>query len=295
MLCKVVLGMTNEVDQVRRIDVSKIAVSAANVRGYNPDRDPHLQELADSIDKWGLLQPVALRGEFQPDAPRYELLIGQRRLAAHKLLGRDKIRAIFAGEMDDTEATIRSLTENLVRTELTRGQVQRAVAKLYDTYGSDRLVAEKTGLHIGTVRDNLNVREYVDKSPRLQQMLDAPGQKVTMQDAKRALKAAKYDIGVAEELLDKVKEQGLNPTQQARMVDLAEKRGAIGPEEVDELVAEARVPRYEQVLMVPLSDGAREALRRAAHEQQISDQELAVQIIEDWLNAQDLSAGEGLS
>ncbi|MCE5237462.1 ParB/RepB/Spo0J family partition protein [bacterium] len=273
---------------IHDIPVDKVRVSPQNVRPHVAEDDPDLQELAASIDKWGLLEPIVLRGEYDPNAQTYELLVGQRRWMAHRFLPTKKtIEAIFAGEMDDTEALIRSLTENLVRTDLTRGQIMDAVGKLYDQFKSDRKVAERTGLHITTVRKCLNVRKYVDGSERLSHMLHDRAQGVTLDDVSRALKAAKYDMDIAVNLLEKVKHEGLNPTQQSRLVALALDLDELNPDKVDQLVSQAQVPTYQKVLMVSLGDDARGALAQAAFDFGMSDEDLAVQVIEDWLKAEE--------
>ncbi len=93
-------------DEIHEIRVSDIQVSSENVRHEKTDIE--LDDLANSIKKHGLLQPVVLRGRFE-DGPPYELIVGQRRFKAHQKLGKPEIRAVFAGAMNDTQAMVRSL------------------------------------------------------------------------------------------------------------------------------------------------------------------------------------------
>ena len=65
-------------EQIHTIKIADIRVSDDNVRHADPFKD--LDELAASIKRHGLHQPVVLRGK--PGDPPYELIIGQRRLLA---------------------------------------------------------------------------------------------------------------------------------------------------------------------------------------------------------------------
>ena len=82
--------------EIYDIPLRQIHVSNDNVRHHDPTKD--LQELADSIKRHGLLQPVVLKGDY--GEPPYELIGGQRRfLAYQKILKWPKIRAVFAGPL----------------------------------------------------------------------------------------------------------------------------------------------------------------------------------------------------
>jgi len=73
-----------------------------------------LDELADSIAEFGVLQPVVVR---KAGRNRYELIMGERRLRASKLAGRTTIPAIIRGT-DDTSLLRDALLENLHRANL---------------------------------------------------------------------------------------------------------------------------------------------------------------------------------
>ena len=73
-----------------------------------------LQELADSIRENGLIQPVTVR--IVGDGS-YQLIAGERRFRACKLLGWESIEAKVA-EMDDQQAALAGLIENLQREDL---------------------------------------------------------------------------------------------------------------------------------------------------------------------------------
>ncbi|MBQ9300149.1 MAG: ParB/RepB/Spo0J family partition protein, partial [Clostridia bacterium] len=72
-----------------------------------------LMELAASIRQNGLLQPVTVR----PLASGYELIMGERRFRACKLLGHTHIEA-FILPADDAESALLALVENVQRQNL---------------------------------------------------------------------------------------------------------------------------------------------------------------------------------
>lgn len=92
--------------------------------------DPALIELAASIRRHGLLQPILVRRN--PQAGRYALICGARRLAACRLAGLTHVDAIVLS-VDDAEATCCFMEEHLTRREpgfLDEAQaVQRAGAQ----------------------------------------------------------------------------------------------------------------------------------------------------------------------
>jgi len=73
-----------------------------------------LKELSKSIEKNGLIQPIIVR----KGKKKFELVAGERRLKACKLVGIDKIPAIVS-DFDDRKAFESGLIENLQREDLT--------------------------------------------------------------------------------------------------------------------------------------------------------------------------------
>ena len=98
--------------RVARIELSRIAPSP-----YQPRQcidDASIQELAESIDRFGLLTPLLVR---RCSVGAYELIAGERRLRALKLLGRTHADAIVLSAYDRDCALI-GLIENLEREDL---------------------------------------------------------------------------------------------------------------------------------------------------------------------------------
>ncbi len=135
---------------IYEIPLGEIQVSDDNVRHHDPTKD--LDELAASIKRHGLLQPVVLNGVY--GKPPYELITGQRRFLAHEqILKWPTIRAVFTGNLSESESVVRSLVENLQRVQLGYEDTSKAVTYLYKEYsGDERRVHKETGLSLRKVR-----------------------------------------------------------------------------------------------------------------------------------------------
>lgn len=72
-----------------------------------------LQELADSIQQLGILQPLTVRS----DGSQWELIAGERRLRAAKLAGLTQVPCIVV-EADEERSSVLALVENIQRRDL---------------------------------------------------------------------------------------------------------------------------------------------------------------------------------
>jgi ParB/RepB/Spo0J family partition protein len=129
--------------------------------------DPEkVRELAESIREKGLLQPVILR----PCNGRFEMVAGDRRYLAHKLLNLKEIKAIVM-ELDDRETVEIRGIENLQRENLTPSEEAGVYLLLRDEGGLNaNQIAKKTGRSRATIDRYLKfaqcpeyVRKAVDK------------------------------------------------------------------------------------------------------------------------------------
>lgn len=136
--------------EVKPIPMKLIDVSEFNARKDLQDgqSDSALEDLASSIGKQGLLNPIIVRVS---EGDRYDLIAGQRRFLAYKLLGRSKIDAVVRTGLSDADATIVSLTENLHRADM--NPLDKAVAfdRLRKKLGSISAVARETNFANSTV------------------------------------------------------------------------------------------------------------------------------------------------
>jgi ParB family chromosome partitioning protein len=260
-------------EKIYEIPLDEIKLADTNVRQSEAEKD--LDELAASIKKHGLLQPVVLRGDY--DHPPYSLIVGQRRFLAHKKLGKDTIRATFAGKLSDIEASIRSLAENMHRVDLNHADAAEAITKLYRKLGKDeRRVAAETGISLKRIRQYIYIEERA--SDKMRQKLRA--KKVSPVDVQRVLRATGDDIEKADRLLDKMEEQKLTTYQRKRIVEY----GEVHPRaSVEKILEETKPPRVERTILVKLSDRMRAGLEVAAQKLAMEPDEVAAHALEDWL------------
>ena len=106
--------------------------------------EEELRELAQSIEQNGLVQPVVVRQK----ADRYELVAGERRFRAFKLLGKTEIPAVVV-EADDETAAKFSLIENLQREDLNPYEEAAAYRSLLDDYN---LTQDEVAAQVGKSR-----------------------------------------------------------------------------------------------------------------------------------------------
>jgi ParB family chromosome partitioning protein len=124
---------------------------------YQPRKDfntKELEELAESIDQQGLIQPITIRKIVDgADGIEYELIAGERRWrATHEILGKDKIRAIVK-EMTDEASQEAAITENLQRSNLNAMEEAIALQNLMDNFG---LTQEQVSKRIGKSRSYIS-------------------------------------------------------------------------------------------------------------------------------------------
>jgi ParB/RepB/Spo0J family partition protein len=273
------LGTTQAIYE---IPLKQIHVSKDNVRESRPRTD--LDELAASIEIYGLLQPVVLKGEF--GTPPYELIGGQRRLLAHVQLGKRTIKSIFAGPgLTKTDVVIRSLVENMQRVELEYEDTARAVTYLYKEYGKDdRKVAESTGLSLRRVRDFIEIDARA--TPKMKSLMR--DREVSPADVKRAIRAAQDDLKKAEELVVLIAKYRNKMTshQKRRLVRVGKEHSSASAKKIFD---EAMMPVIEQNIVITLPDQLMKALEKAMRSLKVDAEELTTQILSDWLDKQGFS------
>lgn len=113
--------------------VRKVKLIQIRPNPYQPRRSfdsAALSELAASIKKSGVFQPVILR-QADPALERYELITGERRFRASKLAGATTIPAIVRNMSDEQMMEV-AVLENLQREDLTPLEEAQAYQMLMD-------------------------------------------------------------------------------------------------------------------------------------------------------------------
>lgn len=131
-----------------QLDPASIVPNAKQPRAVFDEDD--LQELIHSVREIGVLQPIVVR-ELPKDTgtaggePRYELVMGERRLRATKAAGLDRIPAVVRDTADE-DMLRDALLENLHRSQLNPLEEASAYQQMIDDFGitQDQL-AERIG------------------------------------------------------------------------------------------------------------------------------------------------------
>jgi ParB family chromosome partitioning protein len=264
--------------EFRDIPLEQLVIGKAQVR--TRDVGKGIEELAASIDKVGLLAPILVVQTNKKD--EYEIVLGQRRFLAHRILKKDAITAgILSEKINELEAKVLSITENLVREDLNQKDKVDVCTYLYRQYGSIKVVVEETGLKY---RD---VKQYV-KYPRLDDSLKklVDSDEIRMDVALRAQDAAetvaeatgKFD---SEEAVKFAKEmQPMSQAQQKKILDTlseSEKPSA------DDAIEDAKTGGKITQIIITLGAAAHQSLQQFAHEEGSTIDGAAATLIEDGL------------
>jgi ParB family chromosome partitioning protein len=133
------------------IDIDRISPNPSQPR-LNLDEE-RLEELAASVRKDGILQPVLVR----PFANGYQLIAGERRLSAAQRAGMLKIPAIIRDVPDDRLLEL-ALIENLQREPLNPMEEAHAYQHLMDETGATQeQIAERIGKDRSTIANSLRL------------------------------------------------------------------------------------------------------------------------------------------
>jgi ParB/RepB/Spo0J family partition protein len=147
---------TERENTVIQLELSRLFIGKTNVRKNPGD----VRDLAESVRQKGVLEPILAR----PVGNRYELVIGSRRFAAAKEAGLKRIPTVVR-EMDDEEAIIVSLMENVQRRDIEPEEEYDALMTLRrlnpSSYGSSEQLAKALGKSRKYVEDRISAVEVV--------------------------------------------------------------------------------------------------------------------------------------
>lgn len=110
------------------LEPEQIRPGAVQPRMQFPEAE--LQELAQSVGEYGLLNPLTVRRR----GAEYELIAGERRLRAARLAGLTEVPCIVM-DVDLQQASLIALVENLQRRDLDFVEQARGIAQLIRMFG----------------------------------------------------------------------------------------------------------------------------------------------------------------
>lgn len=187
----------NEKDsQLLTLPISKVEPRLEQPREYF-DQEA-LQELADSIAQYGLIQPITAR---KLDSGYYQIIAGERRWRAARLAGLQEV-PVRVIEADDRRTAELALVENLQREDLNPVEEAKGYRTLMEEYG---LTQEETAKSVGRSRPAVaNALRLLSLSKPVLELLEkgelSAGHAralVPIQDGERQLAAAKEVIDKA--------------------------------------------------------------------------------------------------
>ena len=125
-------------DEKRNQNLNKAEVSDIRPNKYQPRvhfNEEKLNELANSIKKNGIIQPIAVR-EDKGDPGRYEIVAGERRWLAAQRAGLHEVPIIIL-DLDDNESLEVAIVENIQRDDLNAIEEAKGYKRLSDEFGYD--------------------------------------------------------------------------------------------------------------------------------------------------------------
>lgn len=143
-------------DVIKEIDINLIVPNK-----YQPRvefKEENLQELANSININGLIQPIVVK----KDGKKYEIIAGERRFRAAKMAGLEKMPSIIK-DIDEEMSAKLALIENIQREDLNPIEEGQAYKKLMDKYN---LTQEQLSMEMG------KSRSYISNTIRLLKLDD---------------------------------------------------------------------------------------------------------------------------
>ena len=145
----------NAQDELQHIEVGQLQRGA-----YQPRREianEQVAELADSIKRHGIMQPIVVRRLGDHAAVPFEIIAGERRWRAAQLAGLTHIPALVRNIPDELAIAL-ALIENIQREDLNPMEQALALQRFHDEFGmSHQEIADTVGKARATVSNLLRL------------------------------------------------------------------------------------------------------------------------------------------
>ena len=150
-------------------EISSLPISRVEPREAQPRisfDEASLNELAESIREYGLIQPITVRSL---DNGYYQIIAGERRWRAARLAGLREV-PVRVIEADDRLTTELALVENLQREDLNPIEEALGYKTLIEVYG---LTQEESAQRVGKSRPTVtNALRLLTLAPEVQQFIE---------------------------------------------------------------------------------------------------------------------------
>ncbi|PLW94303.1 MAG: chromosome partitioning protein ParB [Marinilabiliales bacterium] len=195
------------------IDIDEIEANPYQPRSVFEEET--LNELAASIKRQGLIQPITVRKIADH---KYQLISGERRLRASKMAGLTEIPA-YVREADDNAMVEMALVENIQRENLNSIEIALTFQKLMEEFNlTQEELSEKVGKKRTTVANYLRLL----KLP-IEVQAGIRDEKISMGHARALITLKNKDILLG--IFDKIIDSGLNVRQVEELVRKSARSG----------------------------------------------------------------------
>lgn len=203
-----------------------------------------LTSLAESIKENGILQPVCVRRK----GALYEIISGERRMRAAKLVGLTEIPCIIMS-VDDEQSAVLALIENIQRKDLSFFEEALAIEKLILCYGlTQEEAAARLGKAQSTIANKLRLLRFTDAERRI--ILNGC---LTERQARAVIRID--DVRIRRGVIDKIVREKLNLEQTELLV-----ARTLGGDNNNERAEKKKRPTFEYKLPVKMYINSLDAL-----------------------------------
>ena len=133
--------------QNRIVELPLVKVTPNKNQPRQNFKEQSLNELAESIKEFGIIQPITVRS--LDGGGLYEIISGERRYKAAKMLGLAAVPCIINQNVDDIASIEMALIENIQRDDLTPIELSHTFKQLIDEF---KLTHEELSKRIGKSR-----------------------------------------------------------------------------------------------------------------------------------------------
>ncbi len=196
-----------------------------------------LKELAKSISNYGVIQPIIVR----KNKDGFQLVAGERRYRACKMIGRQQIPAIIQ-DIDDQSMAAVSLIENLQRKELNYFEEAIAYSTLLHRFGlTQEELAQRVGKSQSAIANKLRLLKI---APEIRNLIITTT--ITERHARALLKLNTSDM--QKEIIRNIYERELTVKETEELVEKAQRNNiprepktAVNGQNVSMVIRDARI------------------------------------------------------
>ena len=252
-------------DELQTLPISKVEPRRDQPRALFDEQA--LQELAESIAQYGLIQPITVR---KLDSGYYQIIAGERRWRAARLAGLQEV-PVRVLEADDRRTAELALVENLQREDLNPIEEARGYRALMDEYG---MTQEEAAKSVGKSRPAVaNAMRLLSLTPEVLELVEKGQLSAGHARALVPVLDPKLQLTAAKEVVDK----------------------ALSVRQTEQLAARLlRKPKQEQAKQGPIVDYCAEVgerlSRRLGRKVTLVDGKKAGRIVLEFYGADDREA-----